>query len=686
MNFNILPPALVVGRDVTADDFFDHLHRLQLGDDPWASRLGFDTETTGINVVYDVPVFASISDGESRWLMSLEHLTDPRFEALIVDRDVHWTMANAKFDMHMCANVGLPEFRGPIFDIIVACALRDENRKGGAGLGLKEQSRDYLGITMRSFRDTFSLRVKKGDEGRALLDADIDLVAGYASLDAYATWLLSADHCVALGGASIPPNLMGFAHLLDYMWALEVPFTKTLWRMERRGVCVDADYLNALRAPMNEKRDAALGEVLRIAGRPINPASPKQLGEILYSPKSEGGLGIKPRKWTASGQPSTDEGTLIKLQSTVPIAKCILEWRKLAKLISTYIDGMLGQVTPAGRVHATFNQAGTVTGRLSVKKPSLQNIQAQGENGKAIRSAFVAPSGCSLVVADYAQMEMCVMAHVADSSSMINSISSGQDLHSFTASSMLNVEYDHVLLAKRLSDLEIGEEETDEEFQGRRLATVEEFQVYNLDAVNLLNRLDDGYAGELLAARRAAKAIGFGLMYGMGPGALSDELGVSRKEAKDLTAAWFDTFPAVKDYIERIQREAETSEDHAVYTVFGRPRRLTGITSSNNGVRSQAKRYAINAPIQGSAACLMKYAMILIDLDPELGGDCLEGGSLGTQLLLQVHDEIMMSVPNSSDERYVNERMQRFMVTVAPALRVPLKATGGAAPNWGAAK
>lgn len=684
MNFVILPPASVIGRDISADDFFSRIQSSR--DSGWESRLAFDTETTGINVVQDVPVFASLSDGTDRWLLSLEHLTDPRFEELVLDRNVFWTMANAKFDCHMCANVGLPEFKGPIFDIIVACALRDENRKGGAGLGLKEQSRDYLGLAMRSFKDTFDLKVSKGGEGRALLEADIDLVAGYASLDAYATWLLSESHYAYLKETSVPPNLMGFENLLEYMMSIEVPFTKTLWRMERRGVVVDEARLEDLRAPMYEKRDAALAEVLRIAGRPINPGSPKQLAEILYSPKSEGGLGVKPKKWTGKGQPSTDEGALLKLRNSVPIVKAILEWRKLSKLIATYIDGLLNQITPSGRVHATFNQAGTVTGRLSVKKPSLQNIPQQGESGKAIRETFVAPAGCSLIVADYSQMEMCVMAHVADSQNMIQSISSGQDLHSFTASSMLGVAYDHVLLAKRLSDLEIGEDETLEEFRDRRLVEVEGIGVYNLDAINLLNRLDDGYSAELLSARRAAKAIGFGLMYGMGPGALSDEIGVTLREAKELTRAWFNTFPAVQEYIEDVQRAAETSSDHAVYTVFGRPRRLTGITSSNNGVRAQAKRYAINAPIQGSASCLMKWAMVLIDLDPELGGDCLEGGSLGTQLVLQVHDEIMMIIPDSADADYANSRMQNFMVTVAPGLRVPLKATGGVVPNWGAAK
>ena len=192
---------------------------------------------------------------------------------------------------------------------------------------------------------------------------------------------------------------------------------------------------------------------------------------------------------------------------------------------------------------------------------------------------------------------------------------------------------------------------------------------------------------DLVSARSAAKAIGFGLMYGRGPGALAEELGVSRKEAKELIQQWFDTFPSVREYIDWVQGEARHREDHAVFTCFGRPRRLTSITSTNHGVRAKAERDAINAPIQGSASCITKRAMLLIDQDPELGGDCLAGGSLGTQLLLQVHDEIMLSVPTKDKGKmeWANQKLQKLMVEAAQ-LRVPLRATGGIAYNWAEAK
>lgn len=670
--FNVLPPALVVGRDVSEDDFFQHLHDLPRG---WDGRIAFDTETTGIDTARDVPLFASASDGVSRWLLTLEQLVDARFEQLVEDGERMWVMANAKFDMHMCSNVGLPEFAGTIIDVIVQCALRDENRKGGAGLGLKEQARDYLNIQMRSFKDTFDIRVKASDEGRALLDADIDLVAGYASLDAYATWLLSEEHERVLRLTKVPDNLMHYTNLAQYFWDLEAPFTKTLWRMERRGVKIDTAYLANLRTPMEQKKEDLLADIMRMAQRPINPNSTAQLRSILFDPRHGGGLGLRPKSYTSSGAPSTDEATLKAFAPTVPFCEALLEYRKLTKILSTYIEGLQSAVVrSSGRIHTRLNQAGTVTGRLSSSNPNLQNIPAQGDVGHAIRKAFVADDGKQLIVADYSQMEMCVMAHVSGDRAMIDAISNGLDLHSFTASKMLGVEYEHVLIAKWMKDLP---EEYCEIEQG-----LEAWHEYDVEQLMDISRRSK----DLVNARKAAKAIGFGLMYGRGPGALAEELGVSRNEAKELIAQWFDTFPAVRDYIDWVQNEARTREDHAVFTCFGRPRRLTTITSSNHGVRAKAERDAINAPIQGSASCITKRAMLLIDQDPELGGDCLEGGSLGTGLLLQVHDEIMLEAPNNEENiEWINQRMQQIMVEAAN-LRVPLKATGGVASSWADAK
>ena len=267
---------------------------------------------------------------------------------------------------------------------------------------------------------------------------------------------------------------------------------------------------------------------------------------------------------------------------------------------------------------------------------------------------------------------MCSMAHLSQDENMIRAISDGLDLHSFTASSMLGVEYDDVVIVKKLSDIE--------DWDVRYKTAHDKYGLGAADVDVLFMR-----APELLGARRAAKAIGFGLMYGRGPGALADELGVSRKEAKQKIADWFSTFPGVKQYISDIQCQAIDGEDHAVFTIMGRPRRLHNIVSTNHGVSAKAERDAINAPIQGSASCIAKLAMILIDQDPELGGDCLEGGSANAQMLLQVHDEIILEVGEEQDLQCLNDKMQQIMVNAAQ-LSVPLTTSGGIATNWGEAK
>lgn len=676
MAFAVLPRPIIVGQDQSPEDFFTRLRCLSPG---WDGRIAFDTETTGVNIVKDVPLFASASDGVDRWLLTLEHLMCPAFQELVEDPSRVWVAANAKFDMHMCANAGLPEFAGTIVDVIVQCALRDENRKNGVGLGLKEQARDYLDIKMRPFKEVFDVTVKASNEGRALLDAPIDLVAGYASLDAYATWHLSELHNEVLSQTTLPEaNLGGYATLNDYFWDLEVPFTKCLWRMERRGVTIDTVHLDSLRVPLEQKKEELLRDIMRLAQRPINPNSPQQLRSILFGSRADGGLGLKGKRWTKEGAESTDEPSLKPFVKTVPLVASIMEHRKVAKILGTYIKKLRAEVcSTTSRIHTSFRQAGTVTGRLSSANPNLQNVPSKGDIGKEIRAAFTADAGHTLIVADYSQMEMCIMAHVSGDAAMIGAISDGLDLHSFTASRMLGVEYEHVVIAKWMKDLP-------DTCACELLEAVDSFPEVDLDTLKEIARRRD----DLVSARSAAKAIGFGLMYGRGPGALAEELDVSRKRARELIDQWFDTFPSVRTYIDDIQRQARERDDHAVHTVFGRPRRLTTITSTQHGVRAKAERDAINAPIQGSASCIIKRAMLMIDCDEELGGDCLEGGTAGIRLLLQVHDEIMLECPTT----YTNEeqgewtrKIQEIMARAAD-LRVPLRATGGVASNWADAK
>lgn len=674
-NFSILPSPLIVGEDVSQDDFFNHMLSLPPS---FEGRIALDTETTGLSITRDLPVFASMSDGKDRWLLHVDDLFHPAMSELLSDPDRVWVFANAKYDMHMLSNLGLPEITGEVMDVVVMCLLRDENRKGGAGLGLKEQSNDYLGIKMKSFKDVFKINTK--EIGTALLDAPLDKVAGYATLDAYCTWLLSEEHMIELQMYEMLSNPQGYKTLWDYYEDLEMPFTKTLWRMERRGMRVDCDHLRKLAKPMGERVEKLLQEIYKEAKRPLNPNSPKQLQEVLFGPKNKGGLALKPLKETKTG-PSTDKMTLERYAPKVPLCAKVLEYRALTKLLGTYINKMPREVSRQSRIHTNLKQHGTVTGRLASSDPNLQNIPSKGKIGTEIRKSFVAGPGYTLVVADYSQMEMCIMAHMSGDENMIGAISDGLDLHSFTASNMLGVEYDHVITAKVLSDLEEGEDPISK--------VSKKLGIKSKDAEILVDDVGSpDYQADLLSARSAAKAIGFGLMYGRGPTALGQEIGVNYREAKQKINDWFDTFPAVRSYITNLTDFVRTDERHTAYTILGRPRRLHNITSSNSGVRAKAERDLVNSPIQGSASCITKLAMVLLDKDPLIGGDCLEGGSEGVRMLMQVHDELIFEVRDNLGEektQWIVNRIKEIMCN-AVILDVPLTTSGGTALSWGEAK
>jgi DNA polymerase-1 len=603
---------------------------------------------------------------------------DSRLSMMISDPERVWVFSNAKYDMHMMANIGSPEFKGGIVDIIVQCMLRDENRKDRKALGLKAQSLDFLGIKYRSFAETFGVKVGEKDEGRALLSAPIDLVAGYASLDAYATWLLSEIHETWLSQAPAGPNIMGFKTLSDYFWVVEAPFTKTLWRMERRGMLVDTQYLQSLEPPLEKTIEGLKKDIMVRAGFDLNPNSHKQMTQFLYGSRADGGLGLKAVAYTKSGNKSARNEDIIGFSKEEPIIEKIVRYRTLTKHLSTYVKGIQRMTTPLGRVHCTIKQCGTNTGRLSVEKPGLQQLPIKTERGKEIRHAFIAGVSMKLGVWDYSQMEMCIMAHISQDPEMINAIRDGQDLHALTVSKMLGAAYEDVVVAKCIDGSDRAKAPS---------IVSQKFKCDMNTAHRVCDAISDVRVGELIEARTSAKAIGFGLMYGKGPGSLGRELGISTREAKTLIKSWFSAFPHVKRYMDWIKKETTADKDHTVYTVFGRPRRLTSIISTNRTTRAKALRDVINSPIQGSASCVIKYVMVLIDRDPELGGDCLAGGSLGTQLLLQIHDELIMSVQDNNKETmtWVNERMKQMM-TSSVQLSVPLKAEGGLASSWAEAK
>lgn len=675
MKFVSLPKPTVISTDEQFNLLMTSLSKYG----GWDNRLALDTETTGLNKLNDIPIYWSMSDGKDRWLFSLEHLLSPAFHDLVNQPNRVWVLHNAKYDMHMLANVGVPEFKGTIADTLSMGFLYDENRQSRGELGLKYLANDLLGIAMKPFKEIFGVK-SEADIAPKLISADVNLVARYATLDAFATWQLS-EYLRQQLESSVVNDVGTHTDLFDYFMSVEAPFTKCLWRMERRGFKVDSQKLTDLRIPMEARMKEINADIFRAVGRPINIRSVKQLKEYFFGDASKGGLGLKPVKFTDTDEPSTDEESLTILASKgVVVAQMLLEYRKLDKLVGTYLIGLVEKIEKDGRIHGSINQTGTVTGRLSSSDPNLQNIPRKGDAGKEIRKAFVASEGYKLGVWDYGQIEMRVMAHMSADKAMCTAISDGLDLHCFTASRMLGYEYEDAVGAKVMDDADTPQDAIKGIMKKAKVNEERAFQIYEK-----LSK-DPKLVPKLISARDASKAIGFGIMYGKGPGSLGEELGISRNEAQQKINAWFNTFPAVRDYIQHTQSTLINDPQHCVRTLMGRYRRLMSITSTNHGIKAKAERDSINAPIQGSAADITKMAMLAIDRDPMLGGDCLEGGTLGVRMLLQVHDELLVEAPN--DESILQECNKRIVnhMCNAIALRVPLTAEGRFANSWAEAK
>jgi DNA polymerase I len=359
-------------------------------------------------------------------------------------------------------------------------------------------------------------------------------------------------------------------------------------------------------------------ELHDIAGQPFNLGSPKQIGEILF-----GKLGAPVKKKTASGAPSTDEDVLTELAADFPLAKGILEHRSLAKLKGTYTDKLPQMVNPhTGRVHTHYAQAVAVTGRLSSNDPNLQNIPVRTAEGRRIREAFIAPPGHQIASSDYSQIELRIMAHLSEDAAMLAAFASGEDIHRATASQVF----------------------------GTPLAGVSPEQ------------------------RRAAKAINFGLIYGMGAFGLAAQLGIETKAAKDYIDAYFARFEGVRRYMDDTRASAKAKG--YVETVFGRRLWLPEINGGNAMRRSGAERQAINAPMQGTAADLIKLAMLAVQRELDVQG-------LATRIVMQVHDELVFEVPDD-EVPWVREEVPRLMAGVAQ-LKVPLLAEVGFGASWEAA-
>ena len=395
---------------------------------------------------------------------------------------------------------------------------------------------------------------------------------------------------------------------------IELPVAQVLFEMERTGVLIDRAKLEAQSAELARRIAELERQAAELAGQPFNLGSPKQIGEILF-----GQLKLPVVKKTASGAPSTDEEVLEKLAEDYPLPKVLLEHRGLAKLKSTYCDKLPASADANGRVHTTYGQAIAVTGRLSSSDPNLQNIPIRTAEGRRIREAFIAPPGHRIVSADYSQIELRIMAHISEDAGLLDAFSKGEDIHRATASEVFGVPVAEV---------------TSEQ-------------------------------------RRYAKVINFGLIYGMSAFGLAGNLGIEREAARSYIDRYFMRYPGVAKYMEHTRALAK--RQGYVETVFGRRLWLPEINSPNGPRRGAAERAAINAPMQGTAADLIKLAMIAV-------ARWVAAETLGTRLVMQVHDELVLEVPDS-EVALVKERVPALMAGVAQ-LRVPLVADVGVGDNW----
>ena len=397
---------------------------------------------------------------------------------------------------------------------------------------------------------------------------------------------------------------------------IELPLMRVLADMEDAGIEVDREQLGLLSIELGSEIDGLQQDVHQLAGREFNLGSPKQIGEVLYD---ELGLPAPPRRGKTKSR-STAADVLEGLAAEFPIARKILDYRELSKLKSTYVDKLPELIRKStGRIHTTFNPTGSATGRLSSLDPNLQNIPVRTELGRRIRAAFTAPQGKTLLAADYSQIELRVLAHVAGDKTLQESFRQGEDIHTRTAAEVFGVP----------------------------------------------PMMVDG------EQRRRAKAVNFGIVYGLSPFGLANQLGIPQKEAKAYIEAYFELYPGVEKYMKRAVTEAKKTG--YAQTIFGRKRPITDLSSKNPAARGFAERTAINTPIQGAAADLIKVAMLRVD-------ERLREGKVEAVMLLQVHDELLFEIPSGTEEEV--GAMVKAEMEQAEKLDVPLVVDVKAGANW----
>ncbi|MCD5975757.1 DNA polymerase I [Pseudomonas quasicaspiana] len=514
---------------------------------------------------------------------------------------------HAKFDINILANCAIDgdqsqgiEVQGLLYDTMLESYVLDSTatRHDRESLALK-----YLGHAAGNIQDIAG----KGVKQLTFDQISLELAAQYAAQEADITLRLHE---------ALQAKLATIPSLAPVLNEIEMPLVPVLASIERQGALVDAKLLGIQSVELGDKMVALEREAFEIAGEEFNLGSPKQLGVILYEK-----LGMPVLSKTAKGQASTAEAVLAELaEQGFPLPTVLMKYRSMSKLKSTYTDRLPEQINPrTGRIHTSYHQAVAVTGRLSSSDPNLQNIPIRTAEGRRIRQAFVAPKGYKLLAADYSQIELRIMAHLAKDEGLLHAFRNDLDVHRATAAEVFGVELEAVT-----TDM-----------------------------------------------RRSAKAINFGLIYGMSAFGLAKQIGVDRKQSQAYVDRYFARYPGVLDYMERTRTQA--AEQGFVETIFGRRLYLPDINAKNQALRKGAERMAINAPMQGTAADIIKKAMVAVN-------GWLETSKLDARVILQVHDELVLEVREDLVEQ-ISEQIRPHM-SGAAQLDVPLLVEVGVGNNW----
>ncbi|MFT7235507.1 MAG: DNA polymerase-1 [Methylophagaceae bacterium] len=577
-----------------------------------APLFAFDTETTSLNYLDAriVGLSFAIEAGVAAYLpLAHDYIGAPEqldletvlslFKPILEDPEQHKVGQNLKYDRHILLNHGI-NLQGIEHDTMLQSYVLDSTATRHDMDSLAEK---YLDRSTTHFEDIAG----RGKKQLSFNEIDLKQASPYAAEDADITLQL---HQV------LWPQLEAAPSLLSIYCSLEMPLVPVINTLERNGVNIDIWMLQQQSDHLAHKIDEAEQQAYAIAQETFNLGSPKQLGAILYEK-----LALPVLKKTPKGQPSTAESVLQELaDSGYELPQVIMAYRSLSKLKSTYTDRLPEQVNKStGRVHTSYHQAVTATGRLSSSDPNLQNIPIRSEEGRKIREAFVAPEGFTLLAADYSQIELRIMAHLSQDAGLLSAFAAGEDIHRHTAAEIFNV----------------------------RLENVSDDQ------------------------RRSAKAINFGLIYGMSAHGLSKQLGIDRAQAADYMTVYFERYPGVKDYMNTTRDQAK--QDGYVETLFGRRLYLPEINTSNGLRRQYAERTAINAPMQGTAADIIKRAMI--DIQQWLAVE-----NIDIRMIMQVHDELVFEVPTNQLD-YAIKTIENYM-TKAAELAVPLEVGIGTGINW----